>query len=298
MGTPKAEIAIDKQLVQRLLEVQHPDFAKLPLQHFDTGWDNVLFQLGATYLVRLPRRKVAAQLLRNEQIWLPQLASHLPIDIPVPIRTGQPTDDYPWHWSILPWFKGKTANIAPPAPDEAIRMAQFLKALHRPAPSTAPVNPFRGTPLSTNAAKVATRLHRLASKTNLITPTIQQLWHDALAARPATQSGWLHGDLHPRNVIVHHQTIRAIIDWGDITAGDAATDLACFWMLFESQQTRQQALQVYAPDADLLARAKGWALYFATVLLDTGLVDNPTHAEIGRCILERLGERKKSHKFL
>ena len=75
MGTPKADIAIDINLVQELLEAQHPDFAKLSLKHLDTGWDNVMFQLGDTYLVRLPRRQVAAQLLRNEQIWLPQLAS-------------------------------------------------------------------------------------------------------------------------------------------------------------------------------------------------------------------------------
>ncbi|MFH7029495.1 MAG: hypothetical protein ACHBN1_29940 [Heteroscytonema crispum UTEX LB 1556] len=39
-----------------------------------------------------------------------------------------------------------------------------------------------------------------------------------------------------------------------------------------------------------LQRAKGWAILFGVLLLDTGLIDNPRHAVIGERILRRVAE--------
>ena len=47
---------------------------------------------------------------------------------------------------------------------------------------------------------------------------------------------WLHGDLHPTNVLVHAGRLSAVIDFGDITAGDPATDLSVAWMMFDASQ--------------------------------------------------------------
>ncbi len=41
-----------------------------------------MFRLGDDLALRIPRRAVAAQLLRNEQIWLPLLKDRLPLAIP------------------------------------------------------------------------------------------------------------------------------------------------------------------------------------------------------------------------
>ena len=290
IGTPNAEINIDDSLVKKLIASQHPDFAHLPLQHLDSGWDNTLFRLGNHYLVRLPRRKIAAQLLQNEQKWLPVLARRLPIDAPVPIRIGKPAPYYPWNWSITPFFEGKTANEETLDDSQATVMMHFLKALHLPAPKEAPTSMVRGIPLSTRAEILQLRWSRLKSQTSLLSPKIGQIWQEALKVRPHSENCWIHGDLHPRNVIVQKGVIRAIIDWGDLTSGDVASDLACIWMLFEGASVRQKAIEVYCPSPALLARAKGWAVYFAVVLLDTGLVDNPVHAKIGRSILKNLNQ--------
>ena len=37
---------------------------------------------------------------------------------------------------------------------------------------------------------------------------------------------WLHGDLHPANVVVSDGTLSGVIDFGELCAGDPATDLA------------------------------------------------------------------------
>jgi aminoglycoside phosphotransferase (APT) family kinase protein len=99
---------------------------------------------------------------------------------------------------------------------------------------------------------------------------------------------WLHGDLHSRNVLVEHGLISGIIDWGDITSGDCATDLASIWILFSHSQARHDALAAYGNVSEAtVKRAKGWAVLFGVMLLDTGLIDNPRNAAIGECILRR-----------
>jgi len=105
------------------------------------------------------------------------------------------------------------------------------------------------------------------------------------------EAKWLHGDLHARNVLVKNGAIAGIIDWGDMTSGDIATDLASIWMLFGDQHTRHQVIAEYANISDAtLQRAKGWAVLFGVLLLDTGLVDHPRHAVMGERSLRRVSE--------
>ena len=47
----------------------------------------LIYALGDDLIVRLPRRQMAAELVANEQRWLPQIASHLPLPVPAPVRT-------------------------------------------------------------------------------------------------------------------------------------------------------------------------------------------------------------------
>ena len=287
-GTPPAEIDITPELIRELLQAQHPDLADLPLAYLSEGWDNIMFRLGDEMTVRLPRRAKAADLLKNEQDWLPILTKDFPIPTPIPIRNGQPTDFYPWHWSVLPWFKGTTANLQQPDDDQVDVFVECLKKLHHPAPNNAPTNPYRGVPLVEGAEKIEERLTRLKANTNFITPKIKKIWKEATEAPYATENCWLHGDLHTRNILVHEGKISGIIDWGDMTSGDVANDLVPIWMLWENPKTRQRALDAYEVTPEILVRAKGWLIYFCAVLLDSGLVDNPEHAEMGRITLERL----------
>ncbi len=291
IGTPLPDIEIDTALVYSLLKAQHPDLAHLPIHPVDAGWDNAMFRLGDQLSVRLPRRKAAATLIENEQTWLPLLADQLPIPVPTPYRLGKPAQGYPWRWSVLPWLAGVAADQEEPHAYQAKPFASFLQALHRPAPFNAPLNSVRGVPLSQRAASVEERMQRLETKTNLLSQKIKNTWNMALGAPIDVPARWLHGDLHPRNVLVENGAVAGIIDWGDLTSGDIATDLASIWMLFSDQNARQQAIAEYAHVSDAtLQRAKGWAILFGVVLLDTGLIDNPRNAVMGAKILGRISE--------
>ncbi len=290
-GTPISEFDIDATLVYSLLADQHPDLMHLPIHLVDSGWDNAMFRLGDELCVRLPRRKSAATLIENEQSWLPLLAEHLIIPVPTPCRLGKPALGYPWRWSVLPWLDGITADQEEPDANQVKPFVSFLRSLHVRAPLNAPSNPVRGVPLSQRAANVEERMQRLETKTNLITQKIKNTWNIALNAPIDVEAKWLHGDLHARNVLVKNGAIAGIIDWGDMTAGDIATDLASIWMLFSDRHARSCAIAEYANVSDAtLQRAKGWAVLFGVMLLDTGLVDHPRHAVMGERTLHRVSK--------
>ena len=289
IGTPASDFQIGESLARALLEQQHPDLAHLPIQTLDAGWDNTMFRLGEQYCVRLPRREAAAALIENEQTWLPRLARQLSLSIPCPFRFGKPALGYPWKWSVLPWLPGTPADLAEPAATQSVALARFLRSLHTTAPSDAPPNEVRGVPLWRRAAAIEERMRRLSVKTDSITKPVKRTWETALQAPCAESSKWLHGDLHARNVLVENGIITGIIDWGDIMSGDVATDLAAIWMLFSEQTARHKALSEYADISEAtLRRAKGWAVFFGVVLLDSGLIDHPRHARMGEQILGRV----------
>ncbi len=289
-STPPAEVEIDEPLMRSLLHRQHPDLAGLEIVPIDAGWDNVMARLGDDLALRLPRRAVADANVRVEQRWLPELAPRLPLPVPIPVRLGSPTGDYPFAWSVVPWFEGQTANLEAPAAEEATVLASFLRALHRPAPEDAPKNPHRDGHLRTKQEQTETRMRDLEALGEPLADDLLALWHRALACPIDTDRCWIAGDLHARNVLVRGGRLAAILDWGDLCAGDRACDLASVWALFDSAAARGAALEAYDATAATILRAQGWALFFGVILLQTGLVDFPPHQGMGRATLARLLE--------
>ena len=98
----------------------------------------------------------------------------------------------------------------------------------------------------------------------------------------------MNQDIGDTRALVTSGRCALVIDWGDITAGDVATDLAGIWGLFEAKAARDAAIARYAPTEAELARARAWAVLFGAVLLDTGLADHPAHAAMGAAILRRI----------
>lgn len=286
--TPAAEIIVDSKMVAQLVASQCPEFANRPVELLGHGWDNWLFQLGDHHVVRLPRRAVAVALLEHEIEFLPSLAPRLPIPIPVPLFVGIGDSSYRWPWLIARRFDGANADLDPLKPDQAAQLAHFLRALHLPHQGKAPENAHRGVPLGQRQETVTNSWEMLVKRGEPLAPQLSALWDRACQAPTDFDSVWLHGDLHYANVLVQDGTFTAIVDWGDICCGDPATDLAAFWILFDDPSARQLGLASYGANNDMILRAMGWALSFGSVLLSSGLADNPRHAAVGRATLLRL----------
>ena len=290
MVSPAAEVEIDARLVRALLAEQHPDLADLPLRPFAEGWDNALWSVGDDLLARLPRRALGAALVAHEQRWLPELAPALPLPIPVPVRVGRPSTVYPWSWSVVPRFEGEPADRQPACDADVVaaQLGGFLRALHVPAPPDAPRNPYRGVPLVDRSNAFEARLTDLVREIDV--DAVRAVWEHAIAAPPQTGPPvWLHGDPHPANVLIADGALAAVIDFGDLCAGDPATDLAGAWMLLPPAALPSFVAAYAGPDGldpDLERRALGWAVLFGVLLLAIGLDDRPTYSPIGRRTLE------------
>ncbi|WP_029287732.1 aminoglycoside phosphotransferase family protein [Cellulomonas sp. HZM] len=266
---PKIEVDVDVALARALVAEQHPDLAHLPVHDRSNGWDNITWRLGDELALRFPVRASSAPLLEHEAHWLPTLAPRLPVAIPVPVRAGAPGPSYPWPWHVVRWVEGTVVAEVPVAERTtwAGELAVALAALHTPAPPDAPANPFRGVPLAERDAVVAARLaddlpHAAA---------LRDAWADGLAARRHAGSAvWLHGDPHPANLLAEPGRLTGLIDFGDLTSGDPASDLATAWLTFDAAGREAfvvRTRELRAWDDATWVRARAWAAALVPVLL-------------------------------
>ncbi|MFC4242473.1 aminoglycoside phosphotransferase family protein [Gryllotalpicola reticulitermitis] len=271
MDIPHADLAVDQALAERLVARHFPALAA-PVELVAEGWDNALFRLGRRHAIRLPRREVAARLIEHEQRCLPLLQRLTPVPLPVPVAVGRPDGEYPFAWSIIPWVAGESgAHVAPGVRDGyARRLAEFMAALHVSAGTGYPLNPVRGVPLGTRTGAVLARLAGLADRVPADElAALTAIWDAGVAAPlwrdPAT---WLHGDPHPGNVVVGRSgELATVVDFGDVTAGDPATDLAAAWLHFTPAgraEFRARHDELRETDASTWVRARAWAVSIAS----------------------------------
>jgi aminoglycoside phosphotransferase (APT) family kinase protein len=202
---------------------------------------------------------------------------------------GEPSALYPWRWLIAPHIPGVSAGIVTDL-DIAVcagQLGRFLKALHQEAPIEAPSNPFRGGPLSDRDEVTRRRIAAVRERSERA--RLMELWAGSLAAeRYGRPPVWLHGDLHPGNLLVVDGQVSGVIDFGDITAGDPATDLAVAWNLVATDQETFWA-EYGSDDTPLRLRGRGWAIALGLAYLSNS-ADNPMMEQIGeqtlRAVLE------------
>ncbi len=284
MHRPPADWDVDAALVRRLLAEQAPAHAG-EVRWIASGWDNEIFRVGDRVLARVPRREAAVPLTENEHRWLPTLPE-LPLPIPRPLVRGRRSETFPHPWSLYPFFEGTRATgveLADP-PAAAERLGRFLRALHHEAPADAPHNPFRSIPLRDRGDRLERALEAVGDTVDAA--GVRATWAAVRDLEPTGPRVWLHGDLHPSNVLVRDAVITGVIDFGDLCAGDRATDLAIAWMLFDDTE-RASFFDAAGADAPARERSRGWALALALAYAATAGQDRAfgamAHQTIDRC---------------
>jgi aminoglycoside phosphotransferase (APT) family kinase protein len=285
------EVETDPVVVRRLLSAQSPQWARLPVRPVPSaGTDNALYRLGADLAVRLPRIGWAVDDVEKEQRWLPRLAPHLPLAVPVPVGSGRPAEGYPWPWSVYRWLPGEdvAAGVLRNLEEAAVDLAGFVAALHGiGTPGTLPLaGASRGGPLS--ARDEATRSAIAALGDDVDAGAVTAAWEAALAA-PEWDGApvWVHGDLTPGNLLVEHGRLSAVIDFGALNVGDPAVDLLVAWNLFRPtvREVYRAALDV---DDATWERGRGWALSVALIALPYYRHTNPAITANSRLVIEQV----------
>jgi aminoglycoside phosphotransferase (APT) family kinase protein len=296
MTETDCETEITADLVRDLLREQHPDLAGLAVREVTGGWDNQQWRLGDDLAVRMPRTARAPELQRRERRWLPVLAPRLPLPVPRPVRIGEPSARFPRPWTVMTWVQGEPLDRTSLSGGDraADALADFLRALHVEAPSDAPASSDRGA----HPKECTDGFDRLFES---VAPRgtaddVRAVWDDAVAA-PEWEGPrvWVHGDLHPANVVVADGTLSGVIDFGDMFAGDPAWDLAAAWVILPTG-TAPRFFDVYErADEATVRRARGLAALKSLFLMlmgrngDRGLPGGkPTWGPAGRAALDRV----------
>lgn len=252
------EVHIDAALVHRLLAGQFSQWADLPISPVKSyGTDHDIHRLG----------------------------DHLPLALPVQVAMGQPTEGYPFDWSVYRWMPGENANGTIDDLDQAaVDLAAFVKALRQVDTTGAHPRPphGRGGPLAEGDEQVRRSVAQLGDRID--GEATLRSWEASL--RASAWDGlevWVHGDLLPGNLLVVDGRLSAVIDWGGLNVGDLACDLQPAWNVFAGDSRRWFRAELEVDDASWL-RDRGWALYQAVSALayywDTnpGMIRQASHA--------------------
>lgn len=281
------EIDINAVLVRQLLDSQFPVWADSRLRVLSgLGTDNAMYMLGDDKVVRLPRTARSATNIEKERLWLPKLAPFLPVSIPTILGRGSPAARYPLPWIIYRWMEGQPpyAESMLDHHQAAIDLGNFVAEMRKISSLKGP-RCKRGQPLSTRDEETRVAITELSNiyDVNLLI----DMWESALAAPLWSDDPvWIHGDLHPGNILTQNRRVTAVLDFGAAGVGDPACDMMVGWTLLTSE-TRQIFRSIVQPDHATWARGLGWALTFGIVGYPYYRVSNPKFARIAKRAIDQ-----------
>lgn len=294
-----SESETGEALIRDLLRDQHPDLAGLPLREVEGGWGNQMWRLGGDLAVRMQRMDESPEPQLKERRWLPTLAPRLPLPIPVPVRDGVPSARCPKIWTVMSWVHGTPLDhgVITRGDHAAETLADFLRVLHAPAPADAPApapNGFGAHPR--HCTEGFEHFFRAVAPAGPAAARLREVWADAVAA-PAWDGPavWVHGDLHPANVVVADGTLTGVVDFGALFAGDPAWDLAAAWVVLPAGAAAAFFDRYARADKAAVRRARGLAAMKSLFLMemgrngDLGLPGGKPHwGPLGRAALDRV----------
>ena len=255
------EVDTDADLVRRLLASQHPQWAELPIERVPSaGTDNAIYRLGDDLAVRLPRIHWAVDNVAKEQKWLPVLAPHLPLAVPLPGAAGEPEEAFPYPWGVVQWLPGELATLdrLDDPVQAALDLAAFVRALQS-IDSTGGPKHHRGLPVRLADEMVRTGIAGLRGEID--GDAVIEAW-DRVVAAPDYDGPpvWFHGDL----VVSQPPRPRRQAHRASSTGAAAASAIppsrrSSPWSLFppDARQAYRDAIGV---DDATWERGKGWVL--------------------------------------
>ncbi len=274
--------------VKALLAAQMPDLAGLALKREGlSGTDNVLYRIGSDLVGRFPRMPQAEAQNSRQAQWLPRLSEALPLPVPLAKRFGLPREGYAFRWMVMPWLPGHAAFAGPLEQDAAaVALAGFLKVLQaQPQPANAPL---RG-----DADRLSLRFDSLGADIGQFQGEADPVFLAKIAAgmrKLAPFAGplvWVHGDLHPLNLLALRGRLSGVIDWGGLGLGDPAMDLMIGWTLFDAP-ARQVFRQAMDPSPEAWARGRALAFAKAVAAVPYYRRSNPGFREVMLATLNRV----------
>ncbi|HBZ78979.1 MULTISPECIES: phosphotransferase [Brevibacillus] len=230
----KAEWDVTQELAQALIYSQFPALSSMRVKRLGDGWDNTVYLVGAKYVFRFPRRKLAVELIGREGRLLPKLAPYVTLPYAKPLFYGEGTPEYPVPFLGYVYVQGEfpVGLTDEQRASSGPLLARFLKRLHAFPVAIAKENGVLADhrALLDVAARKAKMVQLLADPHLPFEESDRSLLmdylHDLNAERLQPKEVFMHGDLHFKNMLVTpNGQIAGIIDWGDMCIGHPGCDL-------------------------------------------------------------------------
>jgi aminoglycoside phosphotransferase (APT) family kinase protein len=181
------------------------------------------------------------------------------VQVHEPVVLGEPSEGYPWQWSVYRWIDGEQAHPSR-IPDQlafAEQVAELILALRAIDLPDVPRS-GRGHPLREGADGIRAAIEQVRDE--LDATTLLAAWEEAVAA-PKWHGDWVvaHGDLTGGNLLVRDGRLSGLIDFSLFGRADPANDLEVAWDVFDppARAVLRDRLEV---DDATWARGRGWAI--------------------------------------
>ena len=296
----RTERVLDAATVGRIVGAQFPGLVAARTCLLAEGWDMEAYLVDETWIFKFPKRASVAGTLEVERALLPVLAPILPVPIPAPTLHGTPCAEFPWPFLGYSMLLGTPASQSshPARAGHAATMGRFLGALHGfPADEARALGvPVAATRSSGGLLDRARGWWPTISR--VVPPVLARRTESFLAAPPpppdVASPRLIHYDLRPDHVLLSDEegTISGVIDWGDLSIGDPAYDVAGLWM-WGGESFVKQALShdEGSLDPGVAVRARHRAAMASLSLLwwavrgDRAQDVAPALAQLGRAVL-------------
>lgn len=292
---------INVDVVVKLINEQFPEWSELEIRPVKfSGNDNRTFHLGEHMSIRLPSAVSYAPQVEKEQKWLPLLSKKLSLPISMPIAKGNPSEEYPWPWSINKWLEGETLSQENlnDLNQLAIDLGSFLIELQSIDASEGPLagehNFYRGGSIAVYDGESRYAIEN--NKDVFNEQVLKEIWESALDSKWEMEPVWVHGDIAPGNILIQDGKLYAVIDFGILGVGDPACDAAMAWTFFD-EESRKIFKSVLNMDEGTWNRARGWALWKALITYNGNKNTNKAIADESYKIINIIVDDFESEKI-
>ncbi len=167
-------------------------------------------------------------------------------------------------------------------------LGAFLNSLRAAPAENGPVpgpgNFYRGGSLAVYEPQFRKAMDALDGRINVAAAV--SAWESGASAHWTGPPVWVHGDIALGNLLLAKGKLAAVIDFGQVSVGDPACDLAIAWTYLRGPH-RQAFRERLALDPGTWARGRAWALWKAAVVA-AGLTE--TTAVEGKCCWSTIQE--------
>ena len=248
-----------------------PHLASQPLTTVEAaGTDNFIYCIGEIHALRVARDHGGIPSLAYREPVAMRSLHDLPLEIPELVAHGLMDEPEGWPWLICTWLAGDSLESVDHrlTPEDAGRLALFLLELQgQKRDFAAPPNHdnhWRGTPLASRDRPTRQAIADTAHHFDAI--ALLAIWQAALDAPACREEDltWIHGDLHPGNLLVRGEQLSGVLDWGLSGLGDPACDMMAGFTVFDGA-VREAFWQAAGVTDAVWRRARGWALSTALI---------------------------------